>query len=382
MKNALGKPFFIALFFCLFNTWIVQANDFTYTITSSKKKVYLHEPLLLTVDFNQTNTKKVLLFQFAIKKDAGYRVKPLFAQHDDTLHHAKHHNLYVIYPLQTGKIDIRFSFVKRVTNDEKVRYFSSGDRDDFKKLETIDFPIEIPPVTLQVKPLPKHTQIVGDYHLEYHIDTHRAKAYAPLAMHVTLKGKGYPPQPTHIIPKSSNYTLFSETPEIKTTPTDKGFITTAHYLFALSAKKSFTLPAMILHGFNPQTEKPYTLEIPQQNFTIAPIDTSKLLDKTDTPLPMHQTFAWVQNLWIYLVIFMTGYLSATVLKWQRKKKPNKENPLAEKITHAKNEKHLLQILMAQDSHRFAPCISHLEEALYHNAKINLHKVKKEAINLL
>ena len=378
VKHTLGK---LILFFLL-SVSALQAEDFTYTITPSKHEVYLHEPLLLTVDFNQTNPDVVLLFQFAIKKDKRYEVKPLFAKHDDTLHHTKHHNVYVIYPLQTGDVNISFSFTKRVTNDEKVRYFGSGDRDDFKKLDTTDFPVSIPPVALHIKALPSGTQIVGDYTLDYRIDKHHAKAYIPLSMQITLKGKGYPPRLSNIIPKNPEYTLFSETPEIKTFSTKEGFVTTAKYLFALSAQKSFTLPAITLHAFNPQIQQSYTLEIPKQDFEVEAVDKSTLLDKTDMPVPLHTDLTWFKNLLTYLVIFVAGYLSATVIKWQRKNSLKKVHPLAEKIHQASDSKALLQILMAQDSHRFAPCISHLEKALYQNGKINLSKVKEEAIDLL
>lgn len=378
VKHTLGK---LMLFFLL-GACMLSAEDFTYTITPSKQEAYLHEPLLLTVDFNQSNPDVVLLFQFAIKKDKSYVVKPLFAKHDDTLHHTKHHNVYVIYPLQTGDINISFSFTKRVTNDEKVRYFSSGDRDDFKKLNTTDFPLSLPPIALRIKALPSGTQIVGEYTLDYHIDTHHTKANSPISMQVTLKGKGYSPRLSHIIPKSPNYTLFSETPEIQTFSTKKGFVTTAKYLFALSAQKSFTLPAITLPAFDPKTQQSYTLEIPKQDFTIEAVDKSTLVDKTDNPAPLHTDLSWLKKLLTYLVIFAAGYLSATVIKWQRKQSLKKVHPLAEKIHRARDSKALLQILMAQDSHRFASCISHLEKALYQNGKINLSKVKEEAIGLL
>lgn len=377
VKHALGN-----IFFFLLSLSLLHSEDFTYTITPSKQVVYLHEPLLLTVDLNQTNPDIVLLFHFAIEKHKSYEIKPLFAQHDDSLHHAKHHNRYIIYPLQTGDINITFSLTKRVTNDEKVRYFSSGDRDDFKKLETNDFPIALPPLTIQVKPLPSDTQIVGDYTLDYHIDSHEAKAYTPLSMQVTLKGTGYPPRLSNLVPKRPEYALFSETPEIKTFPSTKGFMTTAKYLFAFSANQSFTLPAMTLHAFNPQTHKSYTLTMPKQDFKIDAVDTHTLVDTFDAPPLLHSDFSWVKNLFIYLMIFTAGYFTAMITKWQRKNTTKNAHPLIEKIQHAKDTKALLQVLMAQDSHRFTSCITHLEKALYDDGKINLNKVKEEAIDLI
>lgn len=377
MKRTLGN-----ILLLLFSLSLLHAEDFTYTITPSQHEVYLHEPLLLTVDFNQTNPELVLLFHFAINKHKNYKVKSLFAQHDDTLHHAKHHNVYVIYPLQTGDINISFSLTKRVTNDEKVRYFASGDRDDFKKLETKDFPISLPPIEIHVKPLPPHTQIVGEYTLEYHINTHKGVAYSPLPLQIILKGKGFPPHIQNLIPKSPDYTLFSEAPEIKTFPSQKGFITQAKYLFALSASKSFILPAITLHAFNPQTHKSYTLEIPQQDFKIDAVDKNTLIDTIDTPPFLHTDFSWLKNLLTYLVVFLAGYLTAYLIKWQKRTSIQNTPPLIAKIQDTKDAKALLQILMAQDSHRFSTCITTLESSLYQNGKINLSKVKEEAIDLV
>ena len=48
----------------------------------------------------------------------------------------------------------------------------------------------------------------------------------------------------------------------------------------------------------------------------------------------------------------------------------------------KDAKTLLQLLMAQDNPRFSKPITTLENALYQNGKIQLNKVKKEAVDAL
>ena len=51
---------------------------------------------------------------------------------------------------------------------------------------------------------------------------------------------------------------------------------------------------------------------------------------------------------------------------------NKENhPLIQKIQSCKDEKALLQVLIAADNKRFTPSIEKLESSLYGNGKINL-----------
>jgi hypothetical protein len=377
MKHVLGKSL---LFVFIFVSSLLHAEDFSYSIVANKQTVYLKEPILLSVDINQTNPDTVLLFHFFIKPSKAYQIRQVTAKHDDTIHHLKHHNLYEIYPLQTGDVNIQFSLIKRVTNEEKVRYFASGDRDDFKKLETKDYPIEVPPLALHVKPLPEGTKLIGDFSLDYKINTHSEKALTPISIEVTLKGKGYPPVIDRLIPPSAEYKVFSEKPHVKMIPTPEGMFSTVTYLFALSARKSYTLPNITLKAFSPSTHAPYTLEIPEQHFEILSIDKKSLVDNQDTPPPRKADWAWVENLLRYLLVFTAGYFTALSLRWKRKKTRKQAHPLIEKIEDANTEKRLLQVLMShEEGKQFTQVIEKLEASLYGKTKTPLKKLKKEAL---
>lgn len=378
MKPTLGKILFHAII--LFSLFIgAQAEDFTYHIETSKQDVYLHEPLQLTVDLKQTNPDVVLLFRFAINKSPDYEVKALLSKYADTLHHIDQHMVYKIYPLKTGDINISFSLIKRVTTDDKVRYFASGDRDDFKKLETIDSAVAIPNVSIHVKPVPQGTQLVGDFNLSYNVNTHHTTSFSPINMDITIKGRGYPPHLQHLIAKDTHYTLFSEKPTIKISSKTKGIHIIAHYLFALSAKDSFTLAPITIQAFNPYTDTPYTLTVPEQKFTINSVDTSALVDHTNTPAPLTADWSWIQTLFGYLIVFGAGYLSALSLKWTKKKKYTAHHPFVEKIQGAKTAKALLQVLMATENTHFTACIEKLEASIYGTKSISLKNIKKEAL---
>lgn len=376
MKHNLGKLLFHCLI--LFSLSVgIKAEDFSYAIKASKHEVYLHEPLQLTVDLKQTNPDVVLLFHFTVNESPDYAVKPLLSKYADTLHHVDQHMVYKIYPLKTGDINITFSLIKRETTDDKVRYFASGDRDDFKKLETIDSAVALPSVTLYVKPVPEGTQLVGDFKLSYHVSTHHTSAFSPINMDITLQGKGYPPKLPTLIPKDPHYTLFSEKPSIQTTSQDEH--TVVHYLFALSAKSAFTLAPIHIQAFNPYTQTPYTLSIPEQKFTIDKVQSSALLDQMDTPAPLKVDWGWMQTLLRYLLVFFAGYLSATVLKWTKKKTQFTQNPLREKIAHAQTDKALLQLLISQENKDFTEAIERLESSIYGERKVNLATLKKELL---
>ncbi|HFD14340.1 MAG TPA: hypothetical protein ENJ34_03460 [Epsilonproteobacteria bacterium] len=380
MKHTLGS---LLLFVALLCVSLLQAEDFRYTMHANKQTAYLHEPILLTVDINQTNPDTVLLFQFAPRPSDAYKVIQVHAKHDDTSHHVKYHNLYEIYPLKTGDVNVTFSLTKRVTDEDKVRYFASGDRDDFKKLETKDYPIAIPPLALHIKPLPKDVSLVGDFSLDYKIHTHTQKAFSPISWKITLKGKGYTPIIKHIIPLSSNYKSFSEKPLVKTIPSPEGMINTVTYLFALSARQSYVVPSITLKAFSPSRQKTYTLEIPQQSFDIQSVDKEQLVDNIDMPALRKADWTWIETFLKYLLVFTAGYFTALSLRWKKKKMVHASHPLVEKISQTKTHKQLLQLLMAhEEGKHFSLIIEKLEASLYGTEKTNLNTLKKEALENL
>ncbi len=374
MKQNLGK--FLLLLILLIPLY---AKDFTYHIQVNRSNPYLKEPVLLSVDLNQTNPNTVLLFQFSVNPSKYYRVKQINARIDNTLHHASHHYLYELNPLTTGDVNITFSLTKRVTTDEKIHYFASGDRDDFKKLDTKDYPVHIRPLTLHVRPLPKGVKFIGNFTLDYQIKTHTSEAYKPIPLKITIKGRGYPPVIRDILPRNTHFTHFSDTPSVRKVATEKGTVITATYTAALSADRSFTLPAIRLKAFDPEKHREYFLEMPAQHFKINAVDKTSLVDKTDNPEPLHTDFSWFTSLLGYIVVFFAGYMTAFSLKWKRRVTGEKQDPLIEKIERCKDAKTLLQLLMSTDSTQFETAIEKLEKGLYSEEKINLKQIKQEVL---
>jgi hypothetical protein len=374
MNKSLGN---ILLFF-LFSVSLLHTESFVYDIHLNKQEVYDKESLLLSVDINQTDSNPVLLFQFAIKQSKEYLITQIDASHDYTPHHTKEHYLYLINPLKSGEIHIGFDLTKRVTNDAKLSYFFSGDRDDFKKLETTDHKITVPSLALKVKPLPKDISVVGDFKLSSEIGAQTAEAYAPIPLKITLEGRGYPPLFKEIIPQKHNFTVFSQKPMIQKRVTREGIYYKILYTLALSSEKSFELPDITFKAFNPKTNRHYVLNLPKQHFEIIPVNKSTLVDSIDNPKALHFDFSWVTTLFSYLIVFIAGYLTAISFKLTRRKKVKNIDPLHKKIQSCKDEKALLQLLMAADCKKFVSVIEKLENSLYKKGKLQLKALKKEA----
>ena len=389
VKHNLGKFLcLVSLFFTLLSS--VYASDFDYHVEVDKTNPYLKESVLLTFDVNQSNHDMVLLFDFDLKKSESYTFQRVDIQEKDDYHAMQIRYTYLIYPLKKGSITIAFALKQKATTDESVAYSFSGDRDNVKGLVTKDTDILVPPLHLDVKALPKDTQLVGDFTLEYRIKSHQAKAYEPLPLEITLHGQGYPPVLPHLLVKDTLFTSFTEKPLIKSYATITGTQSTVTYPMALSHDKSFVLKPILIKAFNPKEQKSYLLSVPQQAFSITPIHTAQLLDPVDVPPTSTVDWSWIAHLFEYLLLFGAGYFTAILSQkypfWRRSKTAlTHPNPLRQKIAQAPSHKALLQLLLAQDSQTFIPTIERLESSIYSHTShtsIPLSTLKKEALEQL
>jgi len=375
VKNNLGK----LLSFFLLGILMLHAEDFSYTFKVDKQNPYVKEAVILTLDLNQTSHDKVLLFNFKIKESDAYHFQRLDIKETDTGHHAQVHYVYLIYPLKSGKINISFDLLKKVTTEDSVAYSFSGDRDNVKGLVTVDTDVPLPPLQLEVKALPPATVLVGDFKITHQVKQHKAKAYEPLPFQVNIQGEGYPPVLATLLPKEGNFTRFTEKPVIHSVVNRQGTQSRVTYPMALSHSQSFTLAPLEIKAFNPQSEKSYILTVPSQHFEISKADTSALVDKSDSPKVLKADWSWIKTLLGYLVVFAAGYLTALSWKWRKKSTKGIIHPLVQKVQNCKDGKALLQVLMATDNKDFGASIEKLEASLYGDAKINLKNVKQEIL---
>lgn len=379
MKNNLGSLIFVYILnLCLF-TLVLQAEDFSHTFQVSKTDPYVKEAIILTLDLNQTNPDKVLLFNFDLSKSDDYTFQRLDIQETDSYHNARVHYVYLVYPLKAGIIDISFTLLKKVTTDDSVAYSFSGDRDNVKGLVTVDTQVILPALQLNVQTLPENTLLVGDFKLTHSIKKHQAQAYEPLPIQVTISGRGYPPLLQTLLPQEGNFTRFTEKPIVKSVVTTQGSQSTVTYAMALSHTQSFTLPPLEIKAFDPHSQKSYLLTIPQQHFDIKISKESELVDVIDSPTLLQEDWSWLKTLLGYCVVFAAGYFSSLSWRWTKKQRRKEDNPFKEKIQNCSDAKALLQLLISVDDTRFTSYIETLEASLYAEGKINFKKVKQDLL---
>jgi hypothetical protein len=374
VKHTLGRYLILLQLLAM----LLGAEDFSFSSHVNTPDPYVKEPLLLSVDINQTNHDIVLLFNFDLKPSPDYTFRRIDSKETDTYHDAKVHYLYLIYPLKSGEVKIRFDLVKRITNDESIAYSFSGDRDNVKTLETKNSHVPVPPLTLKVKPLPAHTQLVGDFTLTHDLRQTELKAYEPLSFQITIKGKGYPPLLSHLIKPTDKFTLFTEKPIVKSSYSKEGTLSEVIYPMALSAKEDFMLPEIRIRAFDPQKERTYLLTVPQTAFKVSQPDHDTLVDSVDSPKPYTVDWGWLKLTVAYFIVFGAGFASGWLYRRKKRELNNTIHPLMRKIDACKDKKALLQLLLAHDATRFTGIIDKLEADLYGKGSYSLKLLKQEA----
>ncbi|CAA6813379.1 MAG: Unknown protein, partial [uncultured Sulfurovum sp.] len=273
------KFLFLTLFFIIN---LLYANDVEYNLHLSNNTPYEKEAVFLEVNLTQVDQSKVMLFQFSLKASSNYEFHQVGFKEREKYHDLRHEYLYLIYPKKSGQVLLEFEMRKSITDDDKVAYSISGDRDNVKGLQKKDIKVEVMPLSLEVKAIPKGTDLVGDFTLTAKLDRKSTEAYDPVNLNVLLKGKGYI-SPFKLLKDSENYKLFTQNPKFKTFHTSNGSTSSLEWHYAISAKENFGIDKRVLKAFNPLNEKVYELVLPSYDVKVKQIDEASLLDKEDYP---------------------------------------------------------------------------------------------------
>jgi hypothetical protein len=353
----------IFIFLSIFS--ILVAEDIDYSFNLSSKTPYKNEAILLDVNLTQLNHSSVMFFKFTPKKSSNYDFKQIDFIEKEKYHALKHEYRYIIYPLKDGNISIEFDMIKSITTDDSVAYAISGDRDNIKGLVKKDVEVELKPLILDVKPLPKNTNLVGNFKINYKLDKNITKSYEPIYLHIEIEGSGYL-KGFDILSKSKEYNIFAQKPKVSKNSIE--------WDYALSSKDNFTLPKIDLKVFNPKNKKSYNLIIPSQNIEVQKIDSNSLLDKEDNPPLANQDidWSWIGWLFSYIAVFVAGFLTPREIFRKRLK----ERSIEDKIASAKSHRELLKILLSLNNIKYKRAIESLESVIYSGKKIALKEIKK------
>jgi len=369
--------FKLTLFFSLFFVTLLNAEDMRYDIAVSNQTPYENEALFLDINLTQLDHSQVMRFKFKLKDSDTYVAYQIGFKEYDNYHSLKHIYHYLVYPKKSGEVALQFELIKSLTDDDKVAYAISGDRDNVKGLEKEDSRVEIEPYVLNVQVLPKGVVLVGDFTLTNTLSRENTKAFEPIYLKATLKGKGEL-EAFELLEKSEKYHLFKQAPHVKNIHSKLGTHSSIEWDYAISSKESFTLKEVKLKAFNPKTKKVYTLSVPPYAVNVKTINKELLLDKEDYPTKASNIdWSWLGTLLSYLMVFVAGVLMPRDFFKLKKvvTKLSKEEIFTQKVEGVTTHKALLKILLSENSVDYSEEIGSLESVIYHKKRVSLSKIK-------
>ncbi|WP_428738952.1 hypothetical protein [Sulfurimonas sp.] len=338
MKHILGK--FLLLF--LFGVHLfANSNLAEYSIKADKTKVYLKEAVLITFKAKQRNHSENMFFFLEAKKSPDYQITLLQKKEVEVSYHNKEASFtFLLFPLKSGKISVNFDFIAKQASDDAVAQIYEGSRDNQKWMETIDTNIPLKPLSIDVIVLENEIQLVGDFNLTSELKGDHVDAYDNANIIYTLQGKGFNQIDIHPIQNIDQVKIFEHVQNVLNQANNDGYTIVQKFNYALISQNDITIPSREIKCFSPSKQKYYSLHTQKFNISVQQADKSELLDDEEYPkteLHFEKLFDWL----IYMVIFLSGFISAKLLP-KRVKKAKRQ---FEDIKDAKTPHKLLLLLL-------------------------------------
>ncbi len=223
---------------------------FSLDMKVNKQKVYVGEPVVVTVYFRQNKNIKLMELDYKKPEFSNFFSQQLegetrYKEGIYTVHELK----YLLIPKKAGKLTIEAATAKvaqRVQERQEGGWFAN-----VPKWSNI----ASPSLTLEVLPVPSAYDLGGDFTLTSSIDKKRVKANKPVNMTIELKGEGSLEDFEGIEFDLPNVTVYSDDAKVKSSYKNGKLM--SHYIksFVFIADHDFTIPSKEIHLFNYKTGK-------------------------------------------------------------------------------------------------------------------------------
>ena len=331
-----------AILIVLFALFLRAEEGARFTLTLSKEKAWLGEPIFATFTLRYGRDLKVDRAHFEPKGLEPFELLELNAtgpkEEEGKIVRVFR---YLLTPTEPGSLKIPPQTVELAYQDrENYRYITHR--------------FQSPAKELTVREVPGGLKAVGDYRMALTSDANRTLANRPVHLELRITGIGdaeYIPAFELKIPGAS---VYPSQPKVRTRwlggqSYRKEFV----QRFTVLAEESYTVPPLRLRYFNLQTEMPEVLE------------TRPLPIEVDNPAKRKEAL-------LRLGFFTAGLLLGALFFWlwiRFGKRRGKETGLLRKIRKARSDEELYRLLLPySDLAELGPQLRILENRLYGNGQ--------------
>jgi len=322
---------------------VANSNKFSLQLRADKKSVLVGEPLLVRVFFSMSKDIRLSENPNYIKPNFdGFFVKELG---NEKTYMQGNYQVTELGYLLTPKSEGNFTVGPATA---KVGVADTSRRDMFGRFfGTVWTPIASNTLSIEVKPTPQNTDLIGNFILKSNIDKQSVKANKPVNLTIKIEGEGNLEDFEFPAYEIDGVTIYSDDAKVKTEVIDKQLKSTYTKTFVFICDHDFSIPKRTISVYDTKKEEVTTLEVssyevvvegskvavaktvPDKGVVQTNLKQSKESTKSDIlsneEKEKKQNIAW----WTLVLAFTLGmllmYLTQFLKKFKRKPNPFKED---------------------------------------------------------
>lgn len=350
-----------------------KGDMFELSLKTSKKKAYVGEPILLTLQFKYKNGANIIDANLPDFTMDGFWVKKLNSPKPyQKNNYVIYDTNYLIFAQKSGEVTIPNQKIDIAT---RTRTFLTS----WTKIFSNN-------LKLNIIPLPGNTNILGDYKIVAKVDKTTTTVNKPINLTIELEGLGNIDDIDPFTLDMPNEVVYSSKPEVSSYIKNNKYGGRFIQKVSIVGENDFTIPSISFSYFDLKTKqtktiktKPFKIKVKGQTKKATPqietndskIETQKVIVKTvDSDIK-----------YLYALFgLILGALITYLLLTKRVKKEKIEKPISKKIKQAKGDKELYDILLPYSQNKeITMYIKLLEENIYNNKQVKINK--KEIIEI-
>ncbi len=322
-----------------------SSKKISLDMVANKQKVFVGEPLLLSVFFNESKQVDLMKVEYQKPVFKNFFVKEVDGEKTYRKGGYLVHELrYLLTPKYEGNFTIE---------PARAKIAERGRRKDEFFGTFFDTPIwsQIVSNTLsvEVKSSPEDTDLIGNLKLSETIDATEVKANKPVNLTIKISGEGNLEDFDGLKYEIDGVTIYSDDAKVESNLQGNQLISSYEKKFVFIADRDFTIPSKSFTLFNFKTGKVETMQTESRQITVkggqvttpAVIQSAKpqtIMKRETTDASEEGQTDRMENgaeppaLWILLLVFAGGVVLALgavkllpLLKWKRAVNPMRES---------------------------------------------------------
>ena len=323
----------------------VSRGEFSLNMKANKHSVIVGEPLVVTVYFSlRSDVRLSDNPQYNRPAFKGFFVKEV----DEEKRYVKGDYLitelrYILTPQKEGHYTIEPAVAK-------IGMVDTSRQDIFGRFfGTIWKSIASNSLEIDVKPAPQDTDLVGDFHIEAHIDKNTTKMNKPVNLTVTIEGDGSVEDYEMPNYEIDGVTVYSDDAEVTTKVIGNKLKSTYVKKFVFISDHDFEIPARQLTSYDPKRKEfkelkipGYTIHVETMKNSASTMQTASVTKEQNGQIQTNLNLSKVTNesaeikktevvqtaWWMVILAFVAGMVTMYLLRlvrWKHTPSPFKES---------------------------------------------------------